>query len=463
MNRSQLGILDKLKFDIQFVYMNFIKIVGALLLVGFNILNSYNGFIVYSSEHLSRRQRLLYLGFTIVVIVVPTIIFHKMLYLLNEYRIQKQTGSVTVMSSRHSKVVGVLLIIAFVTQLVSTWGSYENFFQLFFSSQLREVKQQQLSMVASSKVSMQAEKTILNQRIDMLKRRIEANIATIESVEVKNLALYHDHKTKKLEYEKFIDKKNKENKQLEVQINSYLEKVKELDIKHHESIKDSNVGNNMYGIHALFLIPEIFNSEHSYIKYLISYLLLLCSFALDVVFCIFVYHISSLYKRDYESRLAYTSKEIVTSMHHKPLVVSNLHKPVANIERNPLASIASKFRTKKVDFNSIPVDVYKTLDFFVNNTKEDNRVLKKVELISKQTGVSIHYVRKGIETLLKHNLLHKKHRAFVLNYELITKLVDDINNNGNDKSEVATLKKAIKAQFAFVSTIASVSILTKLL
>ncbi|UGQ17756.1 hypothetical protein [Borrelia sp. RT1S] len=54
MNRSQLGILDKLKFDIQFVYMNFIKIVGALLLVGFNILNSYNGFIVYSSEHLSR-------------------------------------------------------------------------------------------------------------------------------------------------------------------------------------------------------------------------------------------------------------------------------------------------------------------------------------------------------------------------------------------------------------------------
>ncbi|UGQ16659.1 replication/maintenance protein RepL [Borrelia sp. RT5S] len=448
-NRSQLGILDKLKFDIQFMYMNFIKIVGALLLVGFNILNSYNGFIVYSSEHLSREQHLLYLGFTIVIIVVPTIIFHKMLYLLNEYRIQKQTGSVTVMSSRHSKVVGVLLVIAFITQLVSTWGSYENFFQLFFSSQLREVKQQQLSMVASSKVAMQAEKTILNQRIDMLKRRIEANIATIESVEVKNLALYHDHKTKKLEYEKFIDKKNKENKQLEVQINSYLEKVKELDIKHHESIKENSEGNNMYGIHALFLIPEIFNSEHSYIKYLISYLLLLCSFALDVVFCIFVYHISSLYKRDYESRLAYTSNL------HKPLVVSNLHKP--------LASIASKFRTKKVDFNSIPVDVYKTLDFFVNNTKEDNRVLKKVELISKETGVSIHYVRKGIATLLKHNLLHKKHRAFVLNYDLITKLVDDINNNGNDKSEVATLKKAIKAQFAFVSTIASVSILTKLL
>ncbi|UGQ17722.2 replication/maintenance protein RepL (plasmid) [Borrelia sp. RT1S] len=111
----------------------------------------------------------------------------------------------------------------------------------------------------------------------------------------------------------------------------------------------------------------------------------------------------------------------------------------------------------------MPVDVYKTLDFFVNNTKEDNRVLKKVELISKETGVSIHYVRKGIATLLKHNLLHKKHRAFVLNYDLITKLVDDINNNGNDKSEVATLKKAIKAQFAFVSTIASVSILTKLL
>ncbi|UGQ16574.1 replication/maintenance protein RepL [Borrelia sp. RT5S] len=451
---SQLGILDKLKFDIQFVYMNFIKIVGALLLVGFNILNSYNGFIVYSSEHLSREQRLLYLGFTIVVIVVPTIIFHKMLYLLNEYRIQKQTGSVTVMSSRHSKVVGVLLVIAFITQLVSTWGSYENFFQLFFSAELREVKQQRLSVIENTKVSMkvamQAEKTILNQRIDMLKRRIEANIATIESVKVKNLALYHDHRTKKLEYEKFIKETLEENKQLEVQINSYLEKGKELDIKHHEAIyetiKDSNVGNNMYGIHALFLKPELFVSDYAYTKYLISYLLLLCSFALDVVFCIFVYHISSLYKRDYESRLAYTSKEIATSNHHKPL-----------------ASIASKFRTKKVDFNSIPVDVYKTLDFFVNNTKEDNRVLKKMEVISKETGCSMYFIRKGVETLLKHNLLHKKHRAFVLNYDLITKLVDDINNNGNDKSEVATLKKAIKAQFAFVSTIASVSILTKLL
>ncbi|WKC58585.1 hypothetical protein QYZ68_05135, partial (plasmid) [Borrelia sp. P9F1] len=145
-SRSQLGILDKLKFDIQFIYMNFIKIVGVLFLVSFNILNSYNGFIVYSSEHLTREQRLLYLGFTIVVIVVPTIIFHKMLYLLNEYRKQKQTGSVTAMSSGHSSFVGVMLVIAFVTQLASTWGSYENFFQLFFSSELREVKQQQLSV-----------------------------------------------------------------------------------------------------------------------------------------------------------------------------------------------------------------------------------------------------------------------------------------------------------------------------
>ncbi|UGQ16636.1 hypothetical protein [Borrelia sp. RT5S] len=115
-----------------------------------------------------------------------------MLYLLNEYRMQKQTGSVTVISIVQSRVVGVMFVVAFITQMI-----------------------------------------------------------IIESIEVKNLALYHDHKTKKLEYEKFIDKKNDENKKLEVQIKTYLAKVKELDIKHHETIKESSEVNNMYGIHAL--------------------------------------------------------------------------------------------------------------------------------------------------------------------------------------------------------------------
>ncbi|WKC58616.1 hypothetical protein [Borrelia sp. P9F1] len=454
-SRSQLGILDKLKFDIQFIYMNFIKIVGVLFLVSFNILNSYNGFIVYSSEHLTREQRLLYLGFTIVVIVVPTIIFHKMLYLLNEYRKQKQTGSVTAMSSGHSSFVGVMLVIAFVTQLASTWGSYENFFQLFFSSELREVKQQQLSVIEDSRAATEAKKKILNQNIDMLRRQIESNIATIESVKIKNLSLYHDHKTKKAEYEQYIKNTRHENKELEIQINRYFEEIEELDIKLHKTIKDSDVGSK-YGIHALFLRPDLFASDYAYTKYLMSYLLLLCSFALDVAFCIFVYHISSLYKEEYLARLS----KLVECTPSKE--IARVEKPVVSRIGKPL-SIVAKLKVSKADFKSVPVDVYKTLDFFINNTQEDSRVLKKIEDISQQTELSIHHIRKGIAKLLEYNLLHKKHRSFVLNYDLIGKLVDDINNDAGDRSEVAKLKKAIKTQFAFVSTVSSVSILTKLL
>ncbi|WP_445436307.1 hypothetical protein [Candidatus Borreliella tachyglossi] len=444
-NSKYMSKIDELKFNLEFLYRNFFVILGVVFLFIFNLFNSYNGFVAYSAHNENLQQQLLSLAFTIVVIVVPTIIFQKMYLLKKEYRLQKLENKNTTMSPLDIVVVCLLLVVAVITQLVSTWGSYESFFKMTFSGEYRKLEKPQHELSNSLKNNIKQQENTLRKRIDSLEKDIEKNKSRIIENRGKYLNLDYTFKTKKKEYLDDIEQAELENKNLLLEIASCYKEIDLLASKFYQAENTIVSKNNLYGIHALIFASPIASLDKTNLRYAIAYMLLLCSAVLDIIFCIFTFQLSSKYRLDYASKLNSLSSDTNSSKNH-----NNFSK-------------IKKRNSGKFDINAIPVDLYKSLDFIVKNLESDNKTLKKIEDIASDTGKTIYFVRKEINKLVKHNFIFKKHRNLLLNVDLTCQLVNEINNNNGDNSEVSSIKDELKKNCGFITMFANVSLLTRML
>ncbi|WKC58612.1 hypothetical protein, partial [Borrelia sp. P9F1] len=292
----------------------------------------------------------------------------------------------------------------------------------------------------------------IKENIKLLKSNIKNNISRIEDSRNKYLSLDYTFKTKKKEYLDDIELAKEENKQFELELANLYEKLNKLTMEYYQVENRVSSNNYLYGIHALIFKSDIASLDKTNIRYVMAYILLLCSLVLDIVFAIFTFNLADKYRDDYLAKLNEIGNYIPKINNSNNIKLNN-----GNINK-----IVKKINTRKLDINAVPVDVYKSLDFIVANLEQDSKTIKKVETISKETGKTVYFIRKQIEKLVKHNFVFRQHRNLILNIDLMCSLSSEINSNAGDSMEVSNIKSELKKNCSFVNIFANVSLLTRI-
>ena len=122
---------------------------------------------------------------------------------------------------------------------------------------------------------------------------------------------------KKREYLEDIELAKRENEQLEKRVANLYDKLNKLSNEYYQVENKVTNNNYLYGIHALIFKSDIASLDKTNSRYIIAYILLLCSLVLDIVFAIFTFHLTDKYRVDYLTKL----NELDNYTQYQPIVI----------------------------------------------------------------------------------------------------------------------------------------------
>ncbi|WP_247067822.1 hypothetical protein [Borrelia puertoricensis] len=400
----EFSIRDSLRFNVEFFIRNIWLIMFALFLFLFNVLHSHRGI---SSYNVSSNSSLYFtLPFTIVIIMVPSSILLYFLYLLRKRVVEGMFNS-SVFACLERVAIFVLLVIGLVTQSVSSWMSFESFFSLMFEDTIRDtvvsIKKSQREKEEGLRKLLFNKERIIEGEIASIDVKIKNNNDRIEFAKNKHLSLDYTYKTMKQDYMIEIENASKENKILFNQRDEHLQSLRDLRFKLGNLIETTAINNNRIKAANVLNGTSVVIARDDYLNIIFVYSLLLLSVCLDIflamVFCI----IQNAYHKFYEQKL----------LHSVPLSTRSKVKKVQG-GRIP-SSQKNKKPSKSVD---------ESLEFIASNLEYDNRTIKSLRDIKRDTNLSYYRIRNYLSDLMNRGLVIREKQRLVLN-------VDDMLNNNS--------------------------------
>ncbi|WP_330730646.1 hypothetical protein [Borrelia turicatae] len=400
----EFSILDSWKLNFEFFIRNIWLIMFALFLFFFNVLHSHRGI---SSYNVSSNSSLYFtLPFTIVIIMVPSSILLYFLYLLRK-RVVEGMFKASVFACLERIVIFVLLVIGLVTQSVSSWMSFESFFSLMFEDTIRDavvsIKKSQREKEEGFRKLLSDKERIIEGEIASIDVKIKNNNDRIEFAKNKHLSLDYTYKTMKQDYMREIENASKENKALFYQRDEHLQSLRDFRFKLGNLIETTAVNNNRIKAANVLNGTSVVIARDDYLNIIFVYSLLLLSVCLDIflamVFCI----IQNAYHKFYEQKL----------LHSVPLPTRS---KVKKIQCSRIPSVGKNKKTSK--------SVDESLEFIASNLEYDNRTIKSLRDIKKDTNLSYYRIRNYLSDLANRGLVMREKQRLVLN-------VDDMLNNNS--------------------------------
>ncbi|WP_247032644.1 hypothetical protein [Borrelia venezuelensis] len=398
----EFSIRDSLRFNVEFFIRNIWLIMFALFLFFFNVLHSHRGI---SSYNVSSNSSLYFtLPFTIVIIMVPSSILLYFLYLLRK-RVVEGMFKVSVFACLERVAIFVLLVIGLVTQSVSSWMSFESFFSLMFEDTIKDtvvsIKKSQREKEEGLRKLLFNKERIIEGEIASIDVKIKNNNDRIEFAKNKHLSLDYTYKTMKQDYMIEIENASKENKILFNQRDEHLQSLRDLRFKLGNLIETTAINNNRIKAANVLNGTSVVIARNDYLNIIFVYSLLSLSVCLDIflamVFCI----IQNAYHKFYEQKL----------LHSVPLPTRS---KVKKIQCSRIPSVGKNKKTS----NSVD----ESLEFIASNLEYDNRTIKSLRDIKKDTNLSYYRIRNYLSDLMNRGLVIKEKQRLVLN-------VDDVLNN----------------------------------
>ncbi|UPA11465.1 hypothetical protein bpSLO_001294 (plasmid) [Borrelia parkeri] len=244
---------------------------------------------------------------------------------------------------------------------------------------------------------------IIEGEIASIDVKIRNNNGRIEFAKNKHLSLDYTYRTMKQDYMREIENAVKENKALFNQRDEHLQSLRDLRFKLGNLIETTAVNNNRIKAANVLNGTSVVIARDDYLNIIFVYSLLLLSVCLDIflamVFCI----IQNAYHRFYEQKL----------LHSVPLPTRS---KVEKIQGSRIPSVGkNKKPSKSVD---------ESLEFIASNLEYDNRTIKSLRVIKKDTNLSYYRIRNYLSDLMNRGLVIREKQRLVLN-------VDDMLNNNS--------------------------------
>ncbi|UPA12731.1 hypothetical protein bvRMA01_001047 (plasmid) [Borrelia venezuelensis] len=242
---------------------------------------------------------------------------------------------------------------------------------------------------------------IIEGEIASIDVKIKNNNDRIEFAKNKHLSLDYTYKTMKQDYMIEIENASKENKILFNQRDEHLQSLRDLRFKLGNLIETTAINNNRIKAANVLNGTSVVIARNDYLNIIFVYSLLSLSVCLDIflamVFCI----IQNAYHKFYEQKL----------LHSVPLPTRS---KVKKIQCSRIPSVGKNKKTS----NSVD----ESLEFIASNLEYDNRTIKSLRDIKKDTNLSYYRIRNYLSDLMNRGLVIKEKQRLVLN-------VDDVLNN----------------------------------
>ncbi|QMU99672.1 hypothetical protein F0310_04470 (plasmid) [Borrelia sp. A-FGy1] len=413
-NNSTILILNN-RVEIAAYAFKFIGLVGiSFLLLIFNVLSSYYGFVSYNNlDNSSKEFELFSLLVSIVMIIVPSMVF------MFFYSKLREVSKGLLSLGNPEKVIAVILIFVGVTaQLFSTFMTYETLFYKKFSNYIENEIAKNKEYVKKRKEFLAKYETSILESIKELDSRINENNKRIKLANDEHIKLDYTFKTNKENLLKEIERADADNARLKLE-KSY--KLKELENNKSEVVSFDLKNLRLGGLYVLggtsTVIPsdDIHNIIFCWCLFLLS---LMLDIFLSVSFCVLRNTIGEFllyYRSNYNGKCGKNKESLTSSFKTKPTIK---------------------------DFNDIPTEVYNAVKVISKNLEKDNKTIKSINTIHNSTKMSIHEIRKMLQLLFDYGFSYKGQKRFILNVDATLAYIKNFDGNRIDQTLRSEFRKA---------------------